>query len=209
MLTDSLYTYWQQVLQPYTTQALIRSGFLALIDDYSGSGRHYHNVSHLSALIQLQQEYIAAISDNESLLLAIFFHDVIYDVKKSDNEELSAQAAINYLQQTSYPTGKIEKVADFIRATKTHVNTNSDSDLDHFLDFDLSILSVTPEAYNAYTTQIRAEYSIYPDELYKPGRAKVLQHFLDLPAIYKTASFKTQREAIARFNLSEELKTLK
>jgi len=209
MLTDSLYTHWQRLLQPYTGDAaFIESGFQTLIEQYAEPQRQYHNVFHIHALIQLQQAYQAVITDNESLLLAVFFHDIIYDVKRSDNEELSAEAATAFLQQTSYPADKIGKVAAFIRATQTHINTNNDSDLDHFLDFDLSILSADTGAYQAYTAQIRAEYAIYPDNLYKPGRTRVLQHFLQMPSIYKTVSFKVQHEAAARHNMTEELKTL-
>jgi predicted metal-dependent HD superfamily phosphohydrolase len=209
MLTEILHTSWQQLLQPYTQdQALIEEGFQMIISHYTEAHRHYHNLDHLYVLLKLQQTHTDIITDNEKLSLAIFFHDIVYDVKQVDNEEQSALVAAAFLQQTSYPAEKTEQVMDFIRATKTHVNTSNDNDLDHFLDFDLSILSAPPADYTTYAQQIRNEYSIYPDELYKPGRKKVLTHFLSLPAIYKTSLFREQREALARQNMQEELKTL-
>ncbi|PSL30003.1 HD domain-containing protein [Chitinophaga ginsengisoli] len=209
MLTDILHTTWQQLLQPYTPdQALIEDGFQTIISHYTAMHRHYHDLHHLQALLQLQHMYADHITDNEALSLAIYFHDVIYDVKQADNEEQSALAAGTFLRQTSYPAESIEKVMDFIRATKTHLNASGNTDLDYFLDFDLSILSASAADYIAYTQQIRKEYSIYPDELYKPGRKKVLAHFLALPAIYKTDLFREQRETLARQNMQEELKTL-
>lgn len=209
MLTEILHASWQQLLKPYTQdQSLIEDGFQMIITHYTEAHRHYHNLHHLHALLQLQQAYADVITNNESLLLAIFFHDIVYDVKQTDNEEQSALVAAAFLRQTSYPAERIIQVMDFIRATKTHLNTSNNTDLDYFLDFDLSVLSAPATDYTAYAQQIRNEYSIYPDDLYKPGRKKVLTHFLDLPAIYKTSIFREQREAIARRNMQEELKAL-
>lgn len=209
MLTAILHASWQQLLKPYTQDlSLIEEGFQMIITRYTEAHRHYHNLHHLHALLQLQQAYADVITDNESLLLAIFFHDIVYDVKQTDNEEQSALVAAAFLRQTSYPAERTIQVMDFIRATKTHLNTSNNTDLDYFLDFDLSVLSAPAADYTAYAQQIRNEYSIYPDDLYKPGRKKVLTHFLGLPAIYKTSIFREQRETIARRNMQEELKAL-
>jgi len=209
MLTDTLRTTWLQLLHPYTgNQPLIEEGFQAIISHYTEPHRHYHDLHHLQALLRLQQAYTDRITDNETLSLAIFFHDVIYDVKQADNEEQSALAAAAFLQQTSYPAEKTAQVTDFIRATKTHQNTSGNTDLDYFLDFDLSVLSASAADYSTYAQQIRREYSMYPDELYKPGRKKVLTHFLTLPAIYKTDLFREQREVVARQNMQGELNDL-
>lgn len=201
-----LRTTWQQLMLQFTDNpAIIEKGYNIIISNYSVAGRHYHNLQHLEALLQLQQQYASAIRDNNTLQLAIFFHDLIYDVKKGDNEEQSALAAIRFLEPLPCPA---EKIAAYIRATKTHQNPDHDEDLDYFLDFDLSVLGASAEAYKAYTAQIRQEYRVYPDMLYKPGRRKVLQHFLGLPFIYKTNIFREKYEAQARVNLQNELREL-
>ncbi|ACU59510.1 HD domain-containing protein [Chitinophaga pinensis] len=209
MQIDTLNNVWNQLLEPYTkSQALIDQGFELITRHYSATDRHYHNLHHLYALLQLQLEHSDLIADNENFLLAIFFHDLIYDVKQPDNEEQSAMAAAEYLFQTSYPAADIEGVMNFIRATKTHVNTDAHPDLDYFLDFDLSILGTPADVYAGYAKQIREEYSIYTDEVYNAGRKKVLQHFLDQPSIFKTDDFRAQRETVARQNLLTELQSL-
>lgn len=209
MQIDTLNNVWNQLLEPYTkSQALIDQGFELIIQHYSAPHRHYHNVHHLYALLQLQLEHSDLIADNENFLLAIFFHDLIYDVKQADNEEQSAMAAAEYLWQTSYPAADIEGVMHIIRATKTHVNTSGHPDLDYFLDFDLSILGTSADVYAGYAKQIREEYNIYTDDVYNAGRKKVLQHFLDQPSIFKTAEFQEQKETIARQNLQTELISL-
>jgi len=64
------------------------------------------------------------------------------------------------------------------------------------------------DVYEQYCGQIRKEYSIYPDIVYKPGRKKVLIHFLNMEKIFKTSFFYDKYELQARANLESELKRL-
>ncbi|MGJ4745117.1 hypothetical protein ACQV5M_02045 [Leptospira sp. SA-E8] len=61
------------------------------------------------------------------------------------------------------------------------------------------------EIRSRYSKQIREEYDIYPDELYKPGRKKVLEYFLSMDSIFKTKEYREKKEKQARENLSWEL----
>lgn len=210
MHRDSIKNYWLLL----TNRTSARNPNLALqtidriIKRYSAPGRHYHNTSHLSDLICLQQQYAPLIVDNDSLLYAIYFHDIVYKVTRSDNEERSAQEAVAFLNRIGYPDDKQQKVFTFIAATQKHVNPLGDPDLDYLLDFDLHILGSTPPQYDAYTKQIRKEYSLYPSFMYKRGRKKVLQHFLSQASIYKTAAFREKYEKKARENMERELELL-
>ena len=49
---------------------------------------------------------------------------------------------------------------------------------------------------------------MYPDMMYKPGRKKLLEHFLAMPHIFKTAFFRERLEVQARENLMRELELL-
>lgn len=206
-MTFLLQNFWQQLLERYTdNQDLIDEGYRIIDTRYSEQHRHYHNLRHIDIMIDLQQVHAHHITDNDTVSFAIFFHDIVYDVKQSDNEELSALAARAFLQRTSFPAERIAEVMAFIRATKSHLNTSNNTDLDYFLDFDLSILGTGDREYFTYAEQIRREYRMYSDTQFKIGRKKVLAHFLALPAIYKTAIFREEREAIARENLDTELR---
>ena len=94
-----------------------------------------------------------------------------------------------------------------IIATKSH-SENSESDTNYFTDADLSILGRTPTKYKTYCSNIRKEYSIYPDFLYKKGRKKVVNHFLSMKKIFKTDEFYNRYEEQAKLNLQQELKSL-
>jgi predicted metal-dependent HD superfamily phosphohydrolase len=147
------------------------------------------------------------IEDFAALVFAIVYHDAVYNATKKDNEEKSAELARKRLTALSYPPQSVERVEAHILATKAH-HKSEDNDTNLFTDADLSVLGAPWEAYQAYYQQIRKEYAIYPDLLYKPGRRKVLQHFLDLQAIFKTEAFHTRYEGQARENLFRELETL-
>ncbi|NLR79924.1 hypothetical protein [Chitinophaga eiseniae] len=210
MLTDNdLKTHWTQLHLPLTTDtSLVDYKFEYLTGMYDSSQRTYHNLTHLRQLISLLETHKTAISDPEAVLFAIFFHDMEYNILFKDNEEQSAGAAERYLQQLHYPAEKIRMVSEFILATKTHINTLNNTDLDYFLDFDLAILGTAPEVYQEYARQIRTEYLIYPDLAYKPGRKKLLRRFLEAPAIYHTPAFRGLYETRARQNIQAELDTL-
>lgn len=174
---------------------------------YSHKKRHYHNLLHLEKLLE-QLAVHTGIEDWDTLLFALYYHDVVYKVTRKDNEEKSAELARVRLTEIGYPTEKINRCVAHILATKSHtVSTDGDTDL--FTDADLSILGTDAATYQKYTQQIRAEYAIYPDFMYMPGRKKVLQHFLQMEHIYKTDYFRNALEEQARRNLKEELENLK
>lgn len=200
---------WTRLNHPYTTDnTLVQDTFADIQTAYNTPERYYHNLQHITQLLTLQNAYADRLTAPDVVLYAIFFHDVVYNVQQRDNEQQSAVAAVEYLRQTTFPMEKTAAVEAFIIATQTHVNTGHHPDLDYFLDFDLQILGTSPDIYQAYAQQIRQEYNIYPDLIYNPGRKKVLQHFLEMPAIYRTRDFQQQYETQARQNIQAELNNL-
>ncbi len=204
-----LQTIFTQLLGKYTSdENLIKQFWSEIEDHYSSKGRHYHTLQHLQNMYSQLQLVEEKMLDWNTVLFALFYHDLIYKSTAKDNEEQSAVIAVNRLQQIQYPAEKAEQCKQMILATKSHsISTNTD--INYFTDADLSILGADWPEYEAYTKAIRKEYSIYPDLLYKPGRRKVLQHFLDMKSIYKTEFSQNKYEAIARENIQRELQLLR
>lgn len=173
---------------------------------YEGRERQYHNLLHLEQLFTALDQCPAVVL-SEALTFAVFYHDIVYDITRGDNEAQSAMLAADRLQQLGVQKDTVMQCSRLILATKAHTQTG-DSETDHFTDADLSILGSVPERYHAYCRQIRQEYALYPDDMYRPGRAKVLRHFLDMPSIYKTPYFQERYEDQARQNLRAELEEL-
>lgn len=173
-------------------------------EKYSHPKRHYHNLTHLSNMFNQLEQCESMIHDWDCVVFALFYHDYIYKSTAKDNEEQSAEEAKRKLSSLGFANSKISLVHELIIATKTH-QQHQNPDINLFTDADLSILGSSRDEYDQYTKQVRQEYSIYPDILYKPGRRKVLQHFLDMPFIYKSEFFRHRLETIARQNIAWEL----
>ena len=175
---------------------------------YAKSTRYYHNLSHLDKLTTLLSKVFEKIQDWQTVVFSIAYHDIIYDSLKKDNEEKSAALASQRLMKLGISEGQREKCIAQILATKGH-QIAEEGDTNYFTDADLAILGSVSEEYKQYTKWIRKEYKFYPDLIYKPGRKKVLQHFLQMPFIYKTDHFRMLFEEKARVNMENELKELK
>jgi predicted metal-dependent HD superfamily phosphohydrolase len=171
---------------------------------YGGKKRYYHNFTHIKTLIDELLECKYLVNDWDTLLFSVFYHDIIYNVLKGDNEERSAEVAVQRLSAISFPEEKIQLCKEEILATKNH-KLSENNDVNLFTDADLSILGQSTDVYQQYCSQIRKEYSIYPDIIYKPGRRKVIDHFLSMGRIFKTNYFYDKYEQQARINLLTEL----
>lgn len=171
---------------------------------YSEKGRHYHNFDHLENMFRELNAITAKIQDYTAIAFSVFYHDVIYNASSKSNEEKSALFAEKHLQQMGSDPEFAEKISRQIIATKSH-QKSGDDDTDYLVDADLSILGQEPDKYKDYAQKVRKEYSIYPDFLYKPGRKKVLQHFLESESIFKTEYFKEKYEQQARRNILSEI----
>ncbi len=174
---------------------------------YSGKGRHYHNLSHLTHMLEETRSVLPELNSPASFLNSIFYHDVVYNVRRQDNEEKSANLGIQRALDIGLGIKGAELSRQQILATKSH-NSSEDEDTNYLTDIDLSVLGASPEVYQNYTVAIRKEYSIYPGFLYKKGRKKVLKHFLEMDRIFKTDQFREKYEEQALRNLKAELDLL-
>ena len=173
---------------------------------YLEAGRHYHNLSHLNSLLDVLKPIQNQFTSWDVLVMAIAYHDVVYNTLKQNNEEKSAALAVKRLTESGFPKNQVSACEEFILATKRHEERSREINL--FTDADLAILGAEKITYQQYTEQIRKEYAFYPDLIYKPGRKKVLNHFLQMDRIYKSAAFFEQYETQARINLQAELDSL-
>lgn len=172
---------------------------------YSTKSRHYHNLTHIWAMIESFETYRDKLQNPDEILFSIFYHDFVYSASKKDNELKSAEYALTILPENVNLNKQL--VFDAICATQQHQHNNIE-DINWLIDFDLKILAKDWEDYKIYFEQIRKEYRIYPDFLYKPGRAKALKHFLENEFIFQTEEFRNLYEEKARINIEKEIKLL-
>jgi predicted metal-dependent HD superfamily phosphohydrolase len=171
--------------------------------NYTAPNRFFHNLDHIAACLAELEDAMrnaVAIQDPEAVRFAIWFHDVVYDGTRPDNEELSAEAAYE-------AAGRLGRNVDFAAKVKRLVLVTKHSSLyppvepDEELICDIDLSSLAADDFAGNTALIRREYAHVPDELFSSSRKRILAAFLEMPFVYRTAFFRRKYEAKARENL--------
>jgi len=184
------------------------STYNSLIAHYQQTHRHYHNVTHLEAVLERLEESAHLANDKNAIEIALWFHDIIYKIRSSTNEKDSADWAVQFLTSVGAVGPLSEKVYDLIMAT-LHDTMTTDNDEKLIVDIDLSILGGQPAHYDLFETNIRKEYRTVPWFIYRKKRAAVLQGFLERDRIYSHDHFYGNLESRARINLENAIASLK
>lgn len=184
----------------------------ALRARYAAPGRHYHGQRHIDLLLALLREIRPALAAPDAVELAIWYHDAIYDPRRSDNEAASAALLRAELAGLADPA-LIATSATLVLATATHrvppgLAPALAADCAHFLDMDLSILGADPATFAWYDAAIRAEYAHIPEGQWRQRRPAVLAGFLARERIYLTPHFHARLDATARANLRAAIAAL-
>lgn len=197
-----------QLISSYAAdERLIKQLWEEIEENYSHKKRHYHTLQHLENLLLQLHEVKDHIKHWNTVLFSLYYHDVIYNALKINNEEKSAEFAQSRMQLISVPRPIIKNCVQQILATKKH-EISDDEEINFFTDADLSILGQQWNVYEEYYKNVRKEYSLFPDLIYIPGRKKVVLHFLQMERIFKTDFFFNKFELQAKENLQKELTKL-
>ncbi len=172
---------------------------------YSGSDRHYHTLKHLDNFYSQLLKCRVDVKDWETLVIAMVYHDVIYNSTDHKDEERSADMAVERLTAIGFPAAKVAFAKSLILATKAHA-LSEDNDTNLFNDADMSILGLDRDTYATYVKNVRIEYGATP--AFDKGRKRVLNYFLGMERIFKTDTFYKLYEKSARENISWEISTI-
>jgi predicted metal-dependent HD superfamily phosphohydrolase len=170
--------------------------------------RHYHTLTHLTAVLDHVDVLEKHAEDPDVVRLAAWFHDAVYLPDRSENEERSARLAERALPEAGVPDARTAEVARLVRLTVTHAPADDDRDGQVLCDADLAILAAPPSAYAAYTAAVREEYHFVPNDAFREGRSAILRQLLALPRLFRTPYGAAEWEATARYNLRGELELL-
>jgi predicted metal-dependent HD superfamily phosphohydrolase len=181
--------------------------FAEVMDRYAEPHRSYHTTRHLDECFARLDEARQQADRLYEIELALWFHDAVYDVRGSDNEERSASWAQAAVLAAGLDTTVGDRVRDLILATR-HDGSPPAGDAALLVDVDLAILGSPAERFDEYEQQVRQEYSWVPGFVFKRKRAEILEGFLRRPALYHTEHFRSRYEAAARANLTRSIHQL-
>jgi predicted metal-dependent HD superfamily phosphohydrolase len=138
---------WREFWKRLEARGDAQPPWLQLHAAYTETSRAYHNLDHIDHC--LVEFAIARQLANDPIAVeaAIWFHDVIYDTHRKDNEERSAEFASAALAKAGASESFCRNVSTLILATK-HQSKPTSNDASLLTDIDLSILgqarSATP-----------------------------------------------------------------
>ena len=171
-----------------------------LLAGYAEPQRQYHTQQHLEECLALLEQVRDLAEHPEEVEMALWFHDAIYDVKGSGNEERSAEWAHRALVAAGVAPTAAERVRQLVLVTR-HDGVPGNVDEQVLVDIDLAILGAERPRFDEYERQIRDEYAFVPGFLFRRKRRQILRTFLDRPVLYSTAMLRERLEARARENL--------
>ena len=181
-----------------------------LLQAYDGRGRGYHDLRHLREVLEHVDLLLGRVGngvDRDTVLLAAWFHDAVYEAAR-DDEERSAALAERELSTVGVPLSIVDEVARLVRGTADHRPAADDLALAVLSDADLAILAADETRYQEYTSGVREEYAAVADEDFRRGRAEVLRDLLDKPTLFHTRYAQDAWEGAARANVTRELAEL-
>jgi predicted metal-dependent HD superfamily phosphohydrolase len=166
--------------------------------------RKYHTLQHLGECLALAGRDGILAEHPAEVVIALWFHDAVYDLHRHDNEAASAAWARDALREAGVRPEIAGRVHALVVATR-HDAEPPPGDARLVVDIDLAILGAESARFDEYELQIRDEYAHVPPDIFRAKRRAILQSFLDRPAIYGTAVYRDRFEAKARANLARAI----
>ena len=141
---------------------------------WNESHRGYHGQNHLIDLLE-QIESMTDITqkERETLIISALFHDIVYDPKRTDNEEKS----VEFFEGLCIDRNRedIRKVSEIILSTKTG---EGEGLCERFNQIDRDILNRPFEQLLEYEQGVHKEFS-FAGDAYVPHRVAFLEKMLD------------------------------
>lgn len=195
--------------------------WLEVLQAYTEKEREYHNLKHiydlLTKLHDYQNDYTyshtsLSTPDANLVRLAIIFHDFVYVVGSTTNEEDSVVKCSELLKKCKISDRNLEEINKLIMSTKLFTNKKIEdlSESEKLIsDIDLSGFSLPWLKFLAQNKLIASEFM--PDGVTISGIEKQIKFLekLSSQTIYKTALYIDCYEHIAQANIKKEIVRLK
>ncbi len=199
---------WIELCRRVGARGDVAGAGAALLGRWAEPHRAYHDLAHLDEVLARVGGLAAEAADADTVRLAAWFHDAVYDPAAPDNEQRSADLATTALSALDLDPDRVEEVARLVRLTATHDVEPDDADGAVLCDADLAVLAAGELRYSSYVEGVRREYAHVDDATFAAGRAGVLRRLLDRPTLFRTELGRRQWEEPARVNVTAELHDL-
>lgn len=192
---------------------------------WSTSERRYHNVQHLIDTLTRIETLLPSTHSPHLVQLAAWYHGVIFSVEMKDiytrnggeDELASSRVAEEELAALGINEDKAKRVGQLIRSLRARESEASarttakfqaiDVDALVLHDAHLGCLSVEPQRYRTYVSQVRDEYAEVSDMGFCVARYEIISNLLHRRPLFITPLARDWEES-ARDNLESERERL-
>lgn len=196
-----------------------------LVTRWSTPERRYHNVQHLIDTLTRVETLLPSTHSPHLVQLAAWYHGIVFSVDMKDiytrnggeDEFASAHVAEQELVALGAGEDQAKRVGQLIRSLRAHESEASSRttakfqaiDVDALVlhDAHLGCLSVEPQRYRTYVSQLRDEYAEVSDIGFYSARYEIITNFLHRRPLFITPLARDWEEA-ARDNLESERERL-
>lgn len=178
-----------------------------IVARWDESHRRYHSLQHLRECLALFEENRALAGHPGEVVIALWFHDAVHEMREHDNEERSAKWAAQALTDAGASEDVVLRVQALIMATR-HDGAAATADARLVVDIDLAILGAAPARFDEYERQIRDEYAHVPEPVFRAKRAEILRRFQAREPLFATPAFAARFEVAAKTNLAVAVTSL-
>ncbi len=186
-----------------------------LVARWTGPGRTYHNLRHLTDVLARVDELAEETHEPDLVRLAAWYHGAVFDAAQvaayanrgGEDEVASGVLAREQLTGLGVPPERVERVHHLVTALVRHSADPSDFDCAVLCDADLAMLAAEPQRYKAYLHDVREEYADIPMADYIRARQRIVRKLLGRPSLF-VSPLGAAWEEPARQNLGAELHKL-
>lgn len=183
---------------------------------YTQAHRAYHSWGHIDELLERLEEFAQLAARPDLVATAIFWHDVVHTARgpdgamRSDAENVHDSAEL-FRRHTLLAAGEAQAVYELVLATADHARARGrreyyagfSSDLDLFIDLDLSPLASPWETFIVNTRKIRSEAVDIDEAEFCAKQADMLESLTRGGApLFRRAEVREKLDATARINLA-------
>ena len=174
---------------------------------YLESHRRYHTPVHIAHCLQQFDAASGLMDDANAVELAVWYHDVVYDLGVDDNEARSAELFARH-GAGELSDQLIETVCELIMTTMHLCSVPATTDQAYLVDIDLSSFGLPREQFLRDSVAVREEFPDIPDAEFYPKQYEFLGALLSREHFCFTEFFLKRHEDQARENISSYLREL-
>jgi predicted metal-dependent HD superfamily phosphohydrolase len=173
--------------------------YLELKNRYDEPHRHYHTIDHIRFCLEQVDRIPDEYPHKTAVELALWFHDVIYEIGDPQNERNSAEW-FRGRADGDLPDNLVDQVYRMIIATE-HRQPPAEGDVAYVVDIDLSSFGRPYDEFLEDSRRVRAESIHLTDEQFSEGQCAFLRNLLARDRIYRSDLFRELYEDQARSNI--------